>query len=544
MKKAIQGYAPITGITTQINEIIKKVTLVVAFLFSIWYYVIYHVREVILMFKKISYNDAVNNRIFSDRVSKRIAIMLPAHNEGNSIDKTLKSLKELIIPDGFILDVFIALDNCTDNTEKVVEDNSKGLNIHVLETVDNHERKVGALNQLYQLFLGDMSEGADRLSDEHLETTNNIMAFLGIDADVYLEKHCLEILYKELMSKYNIGGVSANYTSLMPESKKRILAYDVNAEDKLSKGQHGGVVARFITAQQNKSFASWTLEQKTNGFSASILGGQCTLFRPQALQDIYNHYKLNGVYDNATDTEDLLLTQQLRELGWKPVISVSARCYVDSMKDMKSYVSQQTKWTVGKLDYTTKAGVSTNYARKNWMEELTLFMNGIIRVMLLILIPASIALNEFKWSWIWAIPLVFSAILNTIISFKVPRHRFVDVLLGITTISAEFSIWFDLYIHLKSWKELSKSERSDTWAMQYAAENGLSKSGTSGLLSLFAVILLIALGIYFHIITLDSAIMTIKPYIASGFQLLTYMTLFTSFLMVIKLFKIRGNFKA
>lgn len=496
------------------------------------------------MFRKITYNDAVNNRIFNDPVSSRIAVMLPAHNEEKSIKSTLDSLSKLKIPDECILDVFIALDNCSDDTELVIKENSHNLNIYALDTVDNHERKVGALNQLYRLFLGDMSEGAEKLSEEHLKTSNNIVAFMGIDADVYLDKDCLITLYSELNSKYNIGGVSANYTSLMPESKCRILAYDVEGEDKINEGKHGGVIARFITAQQNKSFASWTLEQKTNGFSASILGGQCTLFRPQALREIYNHFKLNGVYDNTTDTEDLLLTQELRELGWKPVISVSARCYVDSMKDMKSYVSQQLKWSVGKLDYTTKAGVSTNYARKNWIEELTLFMNGAIRVMLLILVPTSVALGDFKWSWIWAIPLVFSAILNTIISIKVPRHRFIDVLLSITTISAEFSIWFDLYVHLKSWKELSKSERSDTWAMQYAAESGVSKSHSSGLISFIVVVLLIISGIYFNVISLDSAIIAIKPYIASGFQILTYMTLFTSVLMMFKLFRIRGNFKA
>ena len=496
------------------------------------------------MFKKITYDDAVNNRIFNDSVSKRIVVVMPAHDEVTSIGRTMESLHNLIVPEGFILDVFIALDNNTDKTEEVVENNSENLNVYAMNTVDNHERKVGALNQVYRLFMGDISEGADKLSDEHLKTVENISAYLGIDADVYLDKNALVTLYKELMSKYNIGGVSANYTSLMPESKRRILAYDVNAEEKMASGQHGGAVARFITAQQNKSFASWTLEQKTNGFSASILGGQCTLFRPQALQDVYDHYKLNGVYDNATDTEDLLITQQLRELGWKPVISVSARCYVDSMKDMKSYVSQQTKWTVGKLDYTTKAGVSTNYARKNWVEEVTLFMNGIIRAMLLILIPASIALGEFRWSWIWAIPLVFSAVLNTIVSLKVPCHRFIDVLLGVTTISAEFSIWFDLYIHLKSWRELSRSERSDTWAMQYAAEKGIAKSNNSGVIAFGVIVLLVITGLYFHVISLDSAIMTIKPYIYSGFQMLTYLTIFTSFLMIAKLFKIRGNFKA
>lgn len=44
------------------------------------------------MYKRVSYADAVNNRVFSDYVSKRLIIMIPAHNEEYSIGNTLDSL--------------------------------------------------------------------------------------------------------------------------------------------------------------------------------------------------------------------------------------------------------------------------------------------------------------------------------------------------------------------------------------------------------------------------------------------------------------------
>ena len=470
-----------------------------------------------------------------------IVIVLPAFNEENSIGETLDSINSLRVPEGLSLDIFIGLDNCTDDTESVVSSPSDSLNIYTLETVNNKERKVGNLNQIYRLFMSDMSEQAEPLAVDHLKAVTNIVAYLGIDADVYLDKACLLTLYSELNSKFNIGGVSANYTSLMPLSKRRLKHDDPEAECKIKQGRYGGPVARFITAQQNKSFTSWTLEQKHNGYQASILGGQCTLFRPKALQEIYDKHKLNGIYDNATDTEDLLLTQQLRALGWQCRISDSARAYVDSMKTMHSYVAQSVKWSNGKLDYITQVGMSTAYARKHWLDQLTLLMNITIRIMLLLLIPASIIVGEFTYNWIWAVPIVFSILINTVVAIKTPRARFIDVLLSVTTISAEFAIWFDGYVSLKSWQQLSKVEKTDGWAAQYQAEN--RKGGiSSGFIATVIIAILIATGLATGVINIRSLLVTIKPYIHSGFNLLTYMTIFTTVLMIRKAFKIRGKF--
>jgi len=258
---------------------------------------------------------------------------------------------------------------------------------------------------------------------------------------------------------------------------------------------------------------------------------------------VYDKLKLNGIYDDSTDTEDLLLTQELRKLGWQPKISHSARCYVGAMKTMHSYTSQQTKWRIGKLDYTTKSGVSTAYARKNWVDELTLMMNVITRAMLLVLVPSSIALGMFQYNWIWFLPILFSVILNTIVAIKTPRARFIDILTSVFLISPEFSIWFDFIIDVKSWRELSRVERKDAWAEQERAENSQGKLGI-GAISVLVVVALVILGLYFKFISIDSALMTLKPYIISAFNVLTYMAVFATILMINKLIKIRGSFKA
>jgi cellulose synthase/poly-beta-1,6-N-acetylglucosamine synthase-like glycosyltransferase len=492
------------------------------------------------MYKKVNYDDAVNNRIFSDNVSKRVVVVMPAHNEAGSIGDTLDSISKLVTVKDTKLNLFVAYDNCTDNTEEVVKSYADRLDIFGMDTISNKDHKAGALNQVYQLFFGNHDTDAEDIGKQQKQCVSNIVAFMGIDADVYLDSNCLITLWTELQQKYKIAGVSANYLSLLPTSK-----YKESKSTSIInlKSNHGGALARFITAQQNKSFVQWTLEQKHNGYIASILGGQCTLFRPEALEEVNQRYKLNGVYSTETDTEDLLLTQQLRALGWVPRISESARCYVDSMKTMSAYINQQVKWSTGKLDYVTKAGVSTAYARKIWREELTIWMNIAIRVGLLILIPASLALNRFKWSWIWALPLALSMILNLIVSLKVPNKRFIDVLLSVTTISPEVQIWLDAYVHYHAWKNLAKVDKSDGWRMQELAEAGSLKSSHVGIIAVALLIIGIVLGVRFGWLSSATALDAISPYISSGFTVLTYLTLFTTFLMVVKLFKIRGNFK-
>lgn len=491
------------------------------------------------MYKHITYDDAVNNRVYSDPVSKRIVVMLPAHDEENSIKDTLDSLSKLNVPDNFILDVFIALDNCTDNTDLVIKENSDNLNVYVLNTVNNHDRKVGALNQLYRLFFGDMSEDADKLSEEHLKTSNNILAFLGIDADVYLDKDCLVTLYSELNMNYKIGSVSANYSCLLPESARHILRNDPNAE-KAIKGH--SAFARFITVLQSKDFALWTIRQKVAGGRAEIAGGQCTLFRPDAIKEVFNTMKLNGIYDNSTATEDLKLTQDMRLLGWKTLISSQARCWVDSMKDYKSLLNQRIKWQQGKLDFMMSS--TSRESLIMWGQEFLLFLNLIIRVLLLTLLPISIYTGMFTWNWIWIMPFIISSVLNVIITIKTPLHRLIDIIISMLGISSELWLWFEIRVHISVWIDKFKISRKDGWLLQEQAEKGLLKSNFSGILGISVIITSLLLLFYTKLINMDDIINLIKPYIISGFNFLTWITLITIILMIKQLLKLRGNYKA
>ncbi|WP_439425133.1 glycosyltransferase [Oenococcus alcoholitolerans] len=495
------------------------------------------------MFKKINYEDAVNNRIFSDYVSPRIVVVIPAYNEENSIGSALKSLEKQKIPEGFLMDVFIANDNSSDDTESRIKEHADKLDIFFLDTVNNKDRKSGALNQIYQLFFGNQQAGK-KISKQQAKTVQNIKAFLGMDADVILAKDALITLWRELQSEYKIGAVSSNYTALLPESARKIPSNFPEREELIENGKFGGPMARFYTVLQNRSFAADTLEQKNDNYNARILGGQSSLFRFEALKDVYEHYKLNGVYSNESPTEDLVLTTHLRELGWSVKISHSSRAYVDTMTTLKSYVNQFTKWSAGSLQEAVEKGISTSFSRKLWLDELTLWLNGLIRIMLLVLIPISLALNIFQYNWIWIIPILVGLILNLVITYKTPNTRFIDYLLSFFMIMGEFEIWFDLYVDIKAWKELSRVQKDDLWEKQYAAEAGSLKTHSYGWITILIILILVIAGLRTNLITIDSALKSIQPYINEAFNILSYLALATTIMMLRKLFKIRGGFKA
>ncbi len=107
------------------------------------------------MLKEVKYEDAVHNKIFNDFVSKRIVAVIPAHNEEHDITNALKSLTIQSVPKDYILSVFVIEDNCNDSTDKEVRAFSDQLNLYVIKTVNNKDRKAGALNTFYRLMFGD-----------------------------------------------------------------------------------------------------------------------------------------------------------------------------------------------------------------------------------------------------------------------------------------------------------------------------------------------------------------------------------------------------
>lgn len=87
----------------------------------------------------------------------RIIAFIPAHNEEKAIGDCLAGLADQSLPKNVELDVFVIADNCTDRTEENALKAAKEykLNVIVLKTKNNKQRKVGALNTAWKYIYGD-----------------------------------------------------------------------------------------------------------------------------------------------------------------------------------------------------------------------------------------------------------------------------------------------------------------------------------------------------------------------------------------------------
>ena len=70
----------------------------------------------------------------------RCTVLVPAHDEEAVLGATLDSLADQVRPPDRVL---VVADNCTDATVEV----ARGRGVDVVETVENLEKKAGALNQ-------------------------------------------------------------------------------------------------------------------------------------------------------------------------------------------------------------------------------------------------------------------------------------------------------------------------------------------------------------------------------------------------------------
>lgn len=490
-------------------------------------------------------------RVRNTYMKPRIVAFIPAHNEEKSIRDCLAGLADQTLPKDVELDVIVIADNCTDRTEEVALDAAAefGLRLRVIRTENNKQRKVGALNTAWKSIYGDPLDLYNKkptIFEEYYR--DSIKAILGMDADSRLAPGALTELWNGLMSARNIGGVMAKYTMRMPKKKSLLGRDDPHYEAKIASGEYGGPISRWWTHQQKQDMASWLLDLQASGGSTYVLGGQATLFRPEALQDVVNENKLDGPWQDESDVEDMLLTWQIQK-KWKTLISPTARCYVDAMRSYHTFRQQRFKWQSGTVELLTNSiiGVRSKHMMKVWFSQLKLLLNFVIRVLFILLLSVSIATDQFYWSWIWIIPVILASLLNMILALKTPMHRLIDVILATLLISPEIYLWVNIITFVNVWFHKFSAHKKDGWANQYNAERGVTRSK----LGQGIIIFLLIVGIIVYIcidqrefLTSEPVQMVVKPYLETGWVLLTYLTILASFMMIRQIWRLRGRYTA
>lgn len=500
------------------------------------------------------YNDSAASNVSGVRntyMKPRIVAFIPAHNEEKSIRDCLAGLGDQSLPKDVELDVIVIADNCSDRTEEIALEAGEEFNLRlkVLTTKNNKQRKVGALNAAWKSIYGDPLDLYDKkltIFQEYYKSS--VKAILGMDADSRLAPDSLFQLWDGLMSSRNIGGVMAKYTMRMPKKKSNISKDDIFYENKIASGEYGGAISRWWTHQQKQDMASWLLNLQYSGGSTYVLGGQATLFRPEALQDVIDENKLDGPWQDESDVEDMLLTWQIQK-KWKTLISPTARCFVDAMKSYHTFRQQRNKWQSGTVELLTNSdiGVKSKHRGKIWRSQIKSFIDLTIRLLFILLLASALATNQFYWSWIWIIPVALASILNTILAVKTPMHRTIDVILAALLISPEIYLWVNLITFANVWLGKLSANKKDGWAIQYSAERGQTRSKL--LEGIIVTILLTALVTYLCVdhrvfLTGKTVQIAIKPYLQTGWSILTYLTIYTSIVMLYQIWMLRGRHTA
>lgn len=215
---------------------------------------------------------AQENTNFETGMSRKFAIVVPAHNEEKIISKTIYSLSGLVYPKRNY-EVFVIADNCTDNTASV----TRSLGVTVLERTNTDETGKG-----YAL----------RWAFDQILAKNSFDAIIVVDADSLISGNYLEVMnyYLEQGSRViqssdlvlpdpgnwsveatRIGFLLYNYVK--PLGRKML---------KLNMGLRGNGMCFSADVLQEVPWKAWSLIEDVEYGLILLLKGESIAFAPEA----------------------------------------------------------------------------------------------------------------------------------------------------------------------------------------------------------------------------------------------------------------------
>ena len=402
----------------------------------------------------------------------RLAVIIPAYNEAESIESVLRSvLKQTRLPE----EIHVVVNNTKDNTfelaarfagprrskHKLKSGERQSTDVFIHDIGENPDKKVGALNYGFTLV-----QDADYL--------------IGVDGDTTLARDAIEKLEAEITSDTRIGGISAIYS----------------IDDTTVKGP----ISRLLIAGQRAQFAAFNMQNMLRGRNMAVLGGQCSIFSMAALRAVMrdNHQQTPWVKDS--EVEDSLLSLQIKSAGYLTKISAQARANVGGMTSVRALDGQQVKWNYGAIELMwpgqrgdTKGQPFHPNLRLRWAENVGMATNIFTRLAFIVLLAAALSIHAFVFSPLWLIPPVVAVALNLRIAFSMKTRSSRDLLFAGLGIPAELYMWLRAGHFVRAWAKFLSKVKVDNWAEQARAERG---SGNSYLTPLIILVISLAVMTY------------------------------------------------
>ena len=289
----------------------------------------------------------------------RCTVLIPAHNEEAILGLTLESLASQTRPPDRVV---VLADNCTDATVEV----ARRHHVEAVETVDNTEKKAGALNQELARLLPD-AEPRD--------------VVLVMDADSTIAPVFLESALGRLEADPNLVAVGG-----------------------LFYGEDGG---RLLGQYQRNEYTRYQRLVARKLGRVFVLTGTASVIRTYALRAIAESRgpllpgPAGKVYDTRALTEDNELTLSLKTLGAQMTSPPECRVTTEIMTTWRDLWRQRLRWHRGALENIGAYGL-TRATALYWGQQLGLAYGVLALQSYLVLMAVSLlAADSIRWSPFW-----------------------------------------------------------------------------------------------------------------------------------------------
>jgi biofilm PGA synthesis N-glycosyltransferase PgaC len=295
-----------------------------------------------------------------------VTALIPAHNEEELVGKTIDSLMN---QDRKPERVIVIADNCSDRTIEV----ARARGVEVFETIENSQKKAGALNQVLAQLLPGLGEN------------DTVMI---MDADTVLRQGFIRTAVQHFVRDRGLSAIGG-------------LFYGENRKG-------------FLAQIQRNEYTRYSREINRRKGRVFVLTGTASIFRARALRTVAEErgHLLPGtkgqVYDTHALTEDNELTIALKSLG--ALMTSPAECMVETelMPTLGDLWRQRLRWQRGAMENIATYGITSTTARY-WSQQLGLAYSVFaLWSYFLLIVLQLVSADAFIWYPFWLITaLVF-----------------------------------------------------------------------------------------------------------------------------------------
>lgn len=394
------------------------------------------------------------------RKPNRITVFVAAHNEEATIGMTLDSMLAQTRQADLI---YVAADNCTDRTVEIARSRP---GVCVFETVNNADRKCGALNQGWDL------------------TNKATDLYVFIDADTLLPRDAIAGWEAEMDACPEVSSVAAKFTML---TSTQFHAMAESGELPLSCLEVPDMTLRqrYWVSVQRQEFGKWAdaAMRRPNRWT-NVIGGCACITRQSVIEEVISERAQSGYYGddptpwtNSSMVEDFELTFQMRSLGYECRVSATVRAYTGTMMSLRELWAQRMKWQVGTVADLRQIGFQ-KLTHFDWYQQGLGFFTAICRLAWILLITLDLSLygHVILMPFWYLFPVSFVA-MEVRDALQIPHRQKLDLLLAVIFVSSEAVAWVRCGWVVAAWFNVLRGTKKDYWLAQMSAEGDVSGVG-------------------------------------------------------------------